>query len=95
MYEKDLKFQVNIEQVEQSEYKKLMKYRPDWIGTENDHPFGACHEDWEEMKSEMLETDELWYFDTDPATWACLCGRRGYAVVRDGKVIDALSVEMS
>jgi uncharacterized protein (TIGR02996 family) len=32
--------------------------------------------------------DELWEYDTGGESWAKLCGEMGYAIVREGKVID-------
>ena len=45
------------------------------------------------LVAELLEalepSQELWYFESPPETWNSLCGRAGYAVVEDGKIVDA------
>lgn len=42
---------------------------------------------WEAMRQIMLEGDEVWEFCSDFDSWANLCGRAGFALVRRGKVI--------
>ena len=58
-------------------------------------PFGFMNDQWEQLKSEMLEGDELWDFSSPPETWAHLAGRAGIALVRDGKVIRSLITMMN
>lgn len=50
---------------------------------------------WEEARLYVDPGDELWYFDNGPEKWKELCGRAGYAVVRDGIVIDAIMIRMN
>jgi len=50
-------------------------------------PFGRSHDEWNRFKSQMRNGDELWYYDSGGHSWACIRGRRGYAIVRDGRVI--------
>ena len=40
-----------------------------------------------EIRLIMQDTDELWLYDSKAEEWAHLCGERGLALVRDGKVI--------
>lgn len=35
-----------------------------------------------------LKGDELWWYESPQETWDMLCGRAGWALVRDGKVVD-------
>jgi hypothetical protein len=58
-------------------------------------PFGYQHRKWERLKSNMLEGDELWEFCSPEHTWIHLMGRQGYAVVRDGQVVDSIYTSMS
>ena len=58
-------------------------------------PFGYLHRDWVRLLSRMREGDELWEYDSPPETWGYLCGRAGYAVVRQGKVVAVLETEMN
>lgn len=39
------------------------------------------------FKSEIKETDNVWYFRTPEFTWGMQCGREGYCIIRDGNVV--------
>jgi uncharacterized protein (TIGR02996 family) len=43
----------------------------------------------------MRPGDELWEYDTGGDSWAYLCGEMGYAIVRDGRVVDFQMVAMN
>jgi hypothetical protein len=58
-------------------------------------PFGFSNEKWVSLKSKMVDGDQLWEFSSPPATWACLGGREGIALVRQGKIIDAIITRMN
>jgi hypothetical protein len=58
-------------------------------------PFGFQHLKWERLKGKMAPGDELWFFTSPPHTWVHLMGREGYAVVRQGEVIDSLITSQS
>jgi len=45
---------------------------------------------WSPFIAQMLPEDELWRFRSPPNSWANKAGRAGYAIVRDGVVIDSL-----
>lgn len=45
--------------------------------------------------SRISETDEIGYFSTPPETWAHLCGRAGWVVLREGTVIGQLVIAMN
>ena len=57
--------------------------------------FGFMHDEWESLKSKMLSEDELWEFDSGPESWEQLMGWRGYAVVRNGEVVDMVITELN
>lgn len=38
----------------------------------------------------LKDSDELWEFDRPKEAWYALCGAKGYAILRDGKVIKEL-----
>jgi hypothetical protein len=57
---------------------------------ENGRPFGYQHRKWERLKGRMEAGDELWEFQSPPASWAHLMGREGYALVRQGEIIEAI-----
>lgn len=47
-------------------------------------------ERWRVLRSRMAPGDEMWTFVTPPPTWVHHCGRAGYALVREGRVVDAV-----
>jgi hypothetical protein len=47
-------------------------------------PFGFQHAEWEALKAKMLPGDELWEFDSPPASWQDLAGRAGFVLIRGG-----------
>ena len=55
-------------------------------------------EQWLQFKDQMQEGDEIWYYITPRETWTDFfphCGREGYALVRDDKVIDEILLSIS
>ena len=42
---------------------------------------------WQRLKPLLFEGDEIWYFDSPREYWNKLAGRRGYAIIRDGKIV--------
>lgn len=77
---------------------------PDWLDKpvsveEIDADYGAStsgvHADWEKLKSEMQPGDKLVRFTSPIESWQHLAGRAGIALVRDGKVIDAIVTMMN
>lgn len=44
---------------------------------------------WQELEPNLEAGDELWRFSSPEIFWANLCGREGYAIVRNGRVIKA------
>ena len=57
---------------------------------ENGRVFGYQHRKWERLKSQMGPGDELWEFCSPPASWAHLMGRAGYALVRNGEIVESI-----
>jgi hypothetical protein len=54
--------------------------------------------DWLRFKGQMKEGDEIWHYKSPPETWTVwfpLCGREGYALVRDDKVVDEILLAIS
>jgi hypothetical protein len=65
----------------------------------NGIPFGRLHEEWKRIVA-LLEADsktQLWSFCSPPETWTGfpLRGMEGYAVVREGKVIQYILTAIS
>jgi hypothetical protein len=44
----------------------------------------------ETIVAEMRPGDQLWLYDSDREHWANLCGVRGLALVRDGRVVETM-----
>jgi uncharacterized protein (TIGR02996 family) len=44
--------------------------------------------EWEWMETKMQPGDELWEYNTAEDTWPNLHGEMGYAIVRNGKVVE-------
>jgi hypothetical protein len=57
--------------------------------------FGFQNEEWLAILRRMEPDDELWEFNSPPETWQNLCGRRGFAVVRDGEVVATILTVMN
>lgn len=49
--------------------------------------FGFCHDEWQAFTGQMQPDDELWSFFSPPEIWRSLCGRAGFAVVRNGEAV--------
>jgi hypothetical protein len=62
-------------------------------------PFGLQNSKWEEMRSILLSDFkvQLWSFCSPPETWTTfpLRGMEGYALVKDGTIIDFVLVAIS
>jgi hypothetical protein len=58
---------------------------PGMLGMEK--PFGFLNAQWEALKAAMLPEDELYAFHSSPESWQARAGRRGFALVRNGKVV--------
>lgn len=48
---------------------------------------------WQNLKSKIQPSDELWEYDNDQ--WKHLAGRMGYALLREGKIIDSVLVKLN
>jgi hypothetical protein len=58
-------------------------------------PSPAWQEKWNAFLGAKAPDDELWRFRSPPETWRSLRGCAGYAVVRDGEVVDTLRTLVS
>ena len=55
-------------------------------------------EDWLRFKKQLKDEDEIWYYKSPQETWTewfPLCGREGYALIRDDKVVDEILLAIS
>lgn len=53
-------------------------------------PFGCENATWVDIKSKMVEGDEIWMFSTPPEYWKNRCGRGGVCIVHNKTVIDGI-----
>ena len=61
-------------------------------------PFGHIHAEWCQLKAQLREGDELWYFRTPDATWQSAfprCGLEGYAIIRAGQLVAQILTSIS
>ena len=65
----------------------------DWL--DKPSPYGVPSEEWEELKSQMKEGDEIRAFSSPKDYWENLAGRSGYALVREGKAIAGIITMMN
>ena len=59
---------------------------PDALPAQTEGPFVRGKREW--VEANLRPGDELWEYDTGGETWAHLCGEMGYAIVRNGEVIE-------
>ena len=66
--------------------------RPEWISRRRssfkriDKKYTGWPE-WEKLKQQWQEGDELRKFCSPSLSWKCRCGRQGYVILRNGKVV--------
>ena len=65
----------------------------DWL--DKSGPYGVPNKEWEELKSQMKEEDEIRTFSSPKDYWENLAGRAGYALVRKGKAIAGIITLMN
>jgi hypothetical protein len=58
-------------------------------------PDSGVRAEWEKLKAEMQPGDLLVHFASPVESWERLAGRAGIALVRDGKVINAIVTMMN
>jgi hypothetical protein len=58
-------------------------------------PFGFCNREWEILKAEIKSCDELWTFCSPADSWRKFTGLMGIALLRNGKVIEVIVIEMN
>ncbi len=49
---------------------------------------------WRKLKSQAGQGDELWAFSNPPSTWRKLGKHTGFAIVRDGNIIDSVETPL-
>ena len=64
-------------------------------GFAQEPPVGRWLEDWQALVSGMHLGDELWEYCSSLESWQHLAGRAGYAVVREGVVVNEILTMMN
>ena len=58
----------------------------------NEVPFGEENKEWEALKKLLRPNDELWEFSSPPELWIRNMGKEGFAVVREGSIVDCFEL---
>lgn len=53
-------------------------------------PFGFNNDTWLKFKIQLCGTDKIYYFMSEKDSWAVLYGCAGYALIREGQVVDVI-----
>lgn len=76
----------------------------EWLGSETSveeveadfQDFGEhWHDEWRSFISQMQPADQLRHFFSPNESWLLMAGRAGYAIVRQGEVVDAFITILS
>lgn len=57
--------------------------------------FGFSNKEWLKFKTKIFPGDELWFVSSNTQSWQFLAGRSGYAIVKDGDIVDFFMTCMS
>jgi len=98
MFDKTLlkqKLNLTIDELNEHSLQEFREARPDMIGTEHDKPGGFMAKPWNEFMSQYKDGDEIWIFETPSWTWASLCGRAGYVIMRNGEYVAGFCTKMN
>jgi hypothetical protein len=81
-----------------------MKIPKEWLTQQVDNKPAAQHRDlspmtalrirreWEKLRSRLGEGEQLWYFINPSNTWKKLGKHTGYARVKDGRILESVTV---
>lgn len=58
-------------------------------------PFAYMNDAWQAFTGQIRTGDLIYFFTSDKASWRGLFGREGYALIRDGKVVNVLITALS
>jgi hypothetical protein len=75
------------------QFRLIRKLYPNPFARFFKRPFGFDTDN--RLYAQMLPGDEIWMFSSRPEFWACLAGRAGVALVRDGKIVDSIITAMN
>lgn len=85
-----LKVKLTVEEIEAQQEQKANEFKLPRHPKMPQGPFGWVQPQWDALKARMQPGDELWSYRSPEASWMQLAGRGGYALVRNGEVIDEI-----
>lgn len=80
---------VNIDEVEHA----VTEIKEEVDKQDPETPYSLDELRW--FTEQIIEGDEIWYFDTPQEMWVSLSGANGYALMRNGKQVCALVLTVS
>lgn len=95
---------LTVEQVEAREHEQRRRMADAMEATNPDlaaelravtAPFNRLQPKWEALKAMLQEGDQIVHFRSDNRSWVQMCGREGYQLVRDGRVIAGFITRMN
>ena len=88
-----LRKQMSVEEIEEehtpTRNQGTLKRQPPQV------PFGFINDRWLALKAQAEEGDEWWHFNSGEESWDQLAGTEGYALVRDGEIIDYICTRLN
>ena len=60
-----------------------------------DAALGYRSDDWMHLKEQVREGDEVWLFCSPSEYWDRLCGREGFALVRQGAIVGSILTSLN
>jgi hypothetical protein len=75
--------------------KSLKEVNPSDLPTESSRSAAAFREALAEFRRMLQHDDVLYFYDSDPEEWDRGFGSTGYAIVRDGELLETLVVQMN
>ena len=82
---------LSIEQVEEESLRSSLEWFCEYVREDIPKvPFGFINDTWLRFKMRLCGTDKIYYFISEKDSWAVLCGCAGYALIREGQVVDII-----
>jgi hypothetical protein len=83
-----LQNRITVEEAEAASLAEIDELRAAGIGLSKPRvPFRSQRAEWEALKAQMEDGDELWRFSTPDETWEQMMGRAGIVLLRGGTII--------
>jgi hypothetical protein len=90
-FQMEVKGPLSIERIEEESLRSVLVSFSENVRRDIPQiPFGFNNGAWLRFKMRLCGTDKIYYFMSEKASWAVLCGRAGYALIREGQVVDVI-----